>query len=37
MQKALCGDAMYAAPLRGTNMAAGNLQKHLFLSFPTNA
>ena len=24
-------------PLRGTNMAAGNQQKHLFLSFPTNA
>ena len=24
-------------PLRGTNMAAGNQQKHLFLSFPTYA
>ena len=24
-------------PLRGTNMAAGNQQKHLFSSFPTNA
>ena len=24
-------------PLRGTNMAAGNQKKHLFLSFPTNA
>ena len=24
-------------PLRGTNMAAGNPQKHLLLSFPTNA
>ena len=24
-------------PLGGTNMAAGNQQKHLFLSFPTNA
>ena len=23
--------------LRGTNMAAGNQQKHLFLSFQTNA
>ena len=23
-------------PLRGTNLAAGNQQKHLFLSFPTN-
>ena len=22
-------------PFRGTNMAAGNKQKHLFLSFPT--
>ena len=24
-------------PLRGTNMAAGNQQKHLSLSFPANA
>ena len=24
-------------PSRGTNMAAGNQQKHLFSSFPTNA
>ena len=24
-------------PLRGTNLATGNQQKHLFLSFPTNS
>ena len=24
-------------PFRGTNMAAGNQQKHMFLSFPTYA
>ena len=24
-------------PFKGTNMAAGNQQKHLFLSFPTYA
>ena len=31
--KVLYGDAF----CWGTNMAAGNQQKHLFLSFPTNA
>ena len=34
--KALYGDAMFV-PFRDTNMAAGNQQKHLFLSFPTYA
>ena len=30
--------ALYVdVPLRGTNMAARNQQKNLFLSFPTNA
>ena len=27
----------FCAPFRGTNMAAGNQQKHLSLSFPTYA
>ena len=38
--KALYGNAMFeyvCVPFRGTNMAAGNQQKHLFLSFPTYA
>ena len=34
IRKWRCHDGV---PLRGTDMAAGNQQKHLFLSFPTNA
>ena len=33
----LCGDAMLVPIWKGTNMAAGNLQKHLSLSFSTKA
>ena len=33
--KVLYGDAMFVSLSGGTNMAAGNQQKHLFLSFPT--
>ena len=35
--KALYEDAMFVSLFRGTNMAAGNQQKHLSLSFPTYA
>ena len=35
--KALYGDALFVSLSGGTNMAAGNQQKHLFLSFPTYA
>ena len=33
----LCMETPYLFPFRGTNMAARNQQKHLFLSFPTYA
>ena len=33
----LYGDAMLVPIRMGTNMAAGNQQKHLSLSFPTKA
>ena len=33
----LYGDAMLVPIRMGTNMAAGNQQKHLSLSFPTEA
>ena len=35
--KVLPRDAMICPFVRATNMAVGNLQKHLFLSFPTSA
>ena len=35
--KALNGVAMLVSLWRGTNIAAENQQKHLFLSFPNNA
>ena len=33
----LCMETPCLCPFQGTNMAAGNQQKHLFLSFPTYA
>ena len=33
--RALYGDTMLVSLMRGTNMAAGNQQKHLSLSFAT--
>ena len=33
----LCMEMPCCVPLRGTNVAAGNQQKHLSLTFPTNA
>ena len=31
----LCMETPCLCPFQGTNLAAGNQQKHLFLSFPT--
>ena len=33
----LCMETPCMCPFKGTNMTAGNQQKHLFLSFPTFA
>ena len=33
----LCMETLCLCPFRNTNMAAGNQQKHLFLSFPIYA
>ena len=35
--KALYGDTMFVSISGAQNMTTGNQQKHLFLSFPTNA